>query len=237
MENKISNYYSNYDEESRLIKDNAHRVEFDMTNYVLEMYIKPNSRMLDIGAGTGRYTFYYALKGVSVFAMDLVEKHVEILNNKLSKFKNIEIKVAQGNALDLSRFEEGEFDSVLCMGPLYHLEDQKEQYKCLSECKRVLCQNGILAVAYINKDTHRQFGNNPYFTGLDSKYVETTLTKLGFNIIEHIATDGITPMVGNFINSLDEDEYKLWLNFNQSICRSKTSIENTLHALVIAQKS
>lgn len=236
MGNNIVDYYTNYDEESRLIKDNAHRVEFDITNYILEGYIKPNSKMLDIGAGTGRYSFYYALKGISVFSMDLVEKHVEILNNKLNKYRDLRIKVAQGNALDLSRFEEGEFDYVLCMGPLYHLADQKEQYKCLSECKRVLCQNGILAVAYINKNTHREFGNNPYFTGLDSEYIKEALIKSEFRIIDHMATDGITPKIGGFINMLDENDYKAWLDFNQKICRSKASIESTLHALVIAQK-
>lgn len=237
MTNNIVDYYSNYDEESRLIKDNAHRIEFDMTNYALESYIKPNSRMLDIGAGTGRYSFYYALKGISIFSMDLVEKHIEVLNNKLDEFKDLEMKVAQGNALDLSRFKEGEFDSILCMGPLYHLANQNEQYKCLSECKRVLCQNGILAVAYINKNTHRELGNNLYFIGLDSKYIEEALIKSGFKIIDHIAIDGITPKIGGFINMLDENGYKAWLDFNQKICRSKISIERTLHALVIAEKS
>lgn len=236
MINNISEYYSGYDEESRLVKDKAHRVEFDTTVSVLDNYIVPNTRLLDIGAGTGRYSFYYAMQGVSVFAMDLVKKHVDIIANKLQGHKELKLEASQGNALDLSSFKEGEFDTVLCMGPLYHISNKKDQIKCLSECNRVLSSKGILAVAYINRNAHKEFGENPYFSGIEPDYIDLLLRDSGFRIREHIATDGVTPKIGRFINQLDEAEYKQWLDFNISTCRSKAAVENTLHALVIAEK-
>ena len=236
MTKNITAYYADYDEESRLVKDNAHRVEFDTTTHVLDDYIGEEFRVLDVGAGTGRYSFHYAMKGASVFAMDLVEKHVQILRDKLENYQGLKMRADRGNALDLSRFAGEEFDAVLCMGPLYHLGEPEEQMKCLSECKRVLRTGGIVAVAYINKDGHREFGSNPYFNGLDYDYIESALRELGMEIKEHVATDGITPKIGNFINQLDEDGYRAWSTFHLDTCRARASIENTLHALVIAQK-
>jgi len=63
MKNNNSEYYSGYDEESWLVKYKVHRVAFDTTVSILDDYIISNSRLLDIG--TGRYSFYYAMKGVS----------------------------------------------------------------------------------------------------------------------------------------------------------------------------
>lgn len=233
---KIVEYYSGYDEESRLIKDNAHQVEFDTSIHLLNKYINNDSKILDVGAGTGRYTFYFASKGASVFAIDIVEKHIEIIEEKLKNLGSLKIKVEQGDALDLSRFVDEEFSTILCMGPLYHLPEQEQQIKCLNECKRVLQTNGIVAIAYINRRAHMEFGENPYFVGLEPEYIESVLNKLGFKIREHIATDGVTPKIGRLINGLNERQYKLWLDFNIGICKSKASIENTLHALIIAEK-
>lgn len=163
MTRSIIYYYWDYDEDSRLIKDNAHRVEYETTIYYLDKYIDGNSKLLDISAGTGRYSLYYAMKGISVFALDIVDKHVKAIRDKLINLRDIKMSVDQGNALHLSRFQDGEFNSVLCMGPLYHLSDRNQQTGCLSECKRVLGTEGILAVAYINKDTHMELGGDPYF--------------------------------------------------------------------------
>ncbi|WP_051569311.1 class I SAM-dependent methyltransferase [Alkaliphilus transvaalensis] len=234
--NNIREYYLSYDEESRLIKDNAHKVEFDTSIHLLNKYIDANSKVLDIGAGTGRYTFYFAKKGASVLAIDFVERHVEIIENKLTKMENLKIRVEQGDALDLSRFTDEEFNTILCMGPLYHLPETEQQIKCLNECRRVLQTGGILAIAYINKSVHMEYGGNPYFVGLEPDYMESTLDQLGFKVREHIATDGVSPKIGRLINKLNEKQYRQWLDFNIEICKCKASIENTLHALIIAEK-
>ena len=55
---KILAYYDGYDEESRLIRDNSYRTEFISTVHVLDPHIPPNAHILEVGAGTGRYSFY-----------------------------------------------------------------------------------------------------------------------------------------------------------------------------------
>ncbi len=46
-------YYENYDEDGRLTSKHG-RVEFLTTVRYIEKYLTPGSRILEIGAGTGR---------------------------------------------------------------------------------------------------------------------------------------------------------------------------------------
>lgn len=76
----VIKYYQYYDEENRLKKDNMHRVEYDTTKFYLDKIIKTNQTILDIGAGTGAYSFYYASRGNKVTALDISPKNVDIMN-------------------------------------------------------------------------------------------------------------------------------------------------------------
>ena len=70
--NIIEEHYNNYDEDNRLVKDNAHNVEFLVTKEYIERYLKPNDKILEVGAGTGRYSLEYASKGYDVTAIALL---------------------------------------------------------------------------------------------------------------------------------------------------------------------
>ncbi len=59
-------------------------------------------KILDLGAGTGEYSLYFAEKGYDVTAIELVEKHVNRIKEK--KKPGMNLKVFQGDALDLSNF-------------------------------------------------------------------------------------------------------------------------------------
>ena len=73
-------------------------------------------RILDIGAGTGRYSVALAEEGYDVTAVELVKYNLGILKSKGSS-----VKAYQGNALKLSRFADCSFDITLLLGPMYHL--------------------------------------------------------------------------------------------------------------------
>ena len=57
METKdcLANYYEGYDEDGRLISKHG-MVEYLTTMKYVEKYLKPNMRVLEIGAATGRYS-------------------------------------------------------------------------------------------------------------------------------------------------------------------------------------
>ena len=120
----ITNYYQNLiEEDGRLFKDNKHKTEFILTTDYIDKYLQKGMRILELGAGTGAYSLYYAKQGYQVDALEPVEKNLNILKSKIEKGMNI--NPVLGNALDLSIYEKDTFDMVLCLGPMYHLDGEK----------------------------------------------------------------------------------------------------------------
>ncbi len=155
----VVDYYTGYDEEGRLIR---HRAEFIATTFLLKKWIGSEARILDVGAGAGAYTLYLASQGHSVTAVDPVPKHVDLIESKVTSSGNLNVSVVLGDARDLSAFTDSEFDTVLCMGPIYHL-DGDEVRRAVQECTRVLRSGGIFCGAYVHryagyaKDQYREF--------------------------------------------------------------------------------
>ena len=131
----IVNYNNDYDEDARLMKDNAHKVEYITTTKYIEKYLKEGDRILEIGAGTGRYSINYAQKGYQVDSVELVSKNLEILKSKITKEMNI--TALQGNCLNLHMYEDNTFDITLVLGPMYHLYDDADINKAIKEAIRV----------------------------------------------------------------------------------------------------
>jgi len=51
-----------------------------------------------------------------------------------------------------------------------------------------------------------------------------------------LRTDGVTPKISRFINGLNPQQYKAWLELHLKICRAEAAIQNTLQASIIAEK-
>lgn len=102
----ITEYYEKYDEDNRLTLDNARKIEFAVTTTILNEQIKPHHKILELGAGTGAYSFYYAEMGNEVVSTDLISKHVDIIKQKLKEI-NGEIKLSPevANAIDLTQYK------------------------------------------------------------------------------------------------------------------------------------
>ena len=119
IEKILENYYNNYDEDSRLIRDKAHSIEYITTTKYIEKYLKKGDRIIEVGAGTGRYSINYAPKGYQVDSVELISKNLEILKSKITK--DMKINAIKGNCMDLSMYEDNTFDITLVLGPMYHL--------------------------------------------------------------------------------------------------------------------
>ena len=68
--NSVVDFYNNYDEDGRLMRK-SRLPEYLNTMKYIEKYLQPNSKIIEIGAGTGRYSIAFAEKGYDVTAVNL----------------------------------------------------------------------------------------------------------------------------------------------------------------------
>ena len=148
--NRIKNYYKNFDEKNRLINDNSGKLEYYMTMKVLKEYLPKNARILDLGGGAGAYSFPLAREGYEVYLADLSEELIDqAISQKNEEELNNLISCDVVNAIDLSKYNDNQFDVVLLFGPLYHLLDESERVKCIEETNRVIKEGGIIFASFI----------------------------------------------------------------------------------------
>lgn len=77
LDSVLDGFYKNgYVEDDRLTSDKMHYIEFITTTNYIDKYLKQGDRLLEIGAGTGAYSLYYANKGYQVDALELVQANV-----------------------------------------------------------------------------------------------------------------------------------------------------------------
>ena len=147
--NYLKDFYNNYDEDGRLLTRYG-MVEYITTMKYIEKYLEKGMRILEIGAGTGRYSHTFARKGYAVDSVELIEHNIEIFKKNTLADENITI--TQGNATNLSDFESDTYDITLLLGPMYHLFDEEDKLKALSEAIRVTKKGGVIFVAYCMGD-------------------------------------------------------------------------------------
>ena len=138
-------YNEDCDEDVRFDKKST-SVEFLTTMRYVQKFAKKGCKILEVGAGTGRYSIALAKMGFDVTAVELVEKNLEVLKKNAKGLKNI--KAYQGDALKLD-FADNSFDLVLNLGPLYHLFNKKDKMRAIKESVRVCKPNGICMFAYL----------------------------------------------------------------------------------------
>lgn len=146
----VQEIYRRFDENNRLNKSKAARVEFLTSIRYIEKYLKPGAKILDIGAGAGEYSLYFSRNGYEVSALELADSNIEAFRKKITPVDTIDL--VQGNALDLSCYPDDSFDIVLLFGPLYHLHKKADKLRCIEEAKRVCKSDGKLFFAFIAND-------------------------------------------------------------------------------------
>ena len=125
-----------------------HPFEKYITLRMMDRYIRPGDRILDIGGGPGHYAVHFAKQGHPVTLLDLSDENIRFAKKKARQY-GVRIAAVQGDATDLSRFADGSFDTVFLMGPLYHLMNEGSRIQAIEEAKRVLKPGGYLFSSFI----------------------------------------------------------------------------------------
>ncbi|HWE62304.1 MAG TPA: class I SAM-dependent methyltransferase [Chloroflexota bacterium] len=128
-----------------------YRVEFAVTLRALRDALAPASRVLDVGGGPGRYAVALAAADHRVTLLDL-SPHLLARARDHAVDRRVRLEaIVEGTATDLSRFDNGAFDAVLLLGPLYHLPAAEDRFRVLRESRRVLASDGVLLAAFVTR--------------------------------------------------------------------------------------
>lgn len=248
---QVEKTYEIFQEDQRLNRGKASRVEFLTTTHYIDQYLKPGAKILDVGAGAGEYSLHYAKKGYSVQALELADANIEAFRKKITP--DLDLNLRKGNALDLSCYKDDSFDVVLLFGPLYHLKEDTDRSKVIKEARRVCKKDGIIFFAFITNDMviMTEFSYDKQFFLGDTYDHETfeledfpfvfftipecveMLEKEGIVIHKKVASDGFSELMEDRINEMDEESYKQYLNYHLYICEKEEFLGCTNHLLLI----
>lgn len=260
MNEFLEKYYNEYDEENRLVRDRVGQVEYLTTRKYIDEYLTDNDiKILEVGAGTGRYSVTLAKEGYDVTAVELVEHNLEILKAKLDGTECI--TAIQGNALDLSVFDDNTFDITLVLGPMYHLYTQEDKLTALKEAVRVTRCGGHIFVAYcMNEATIIQyvFGCNQLRSLMELNMITEDwkcvsepkdlfemvrieeIGRLNSTVpverVKLVATDGASRYIRDYLEEFDDETFNKWLSYHFATCERQDLIGATNHSLDILRK-
>jgi 2-polyprenyl-3-methyl-5-hydroxy-6-metoxy-1,4-benzoquinol methylase len=146
-ETAIHRHYESIHEGDRLQSGIA-QIELLRTKEVLRRFLPdPPARVLDVGGATGIHASWLASNGYQVHVIDLMAHHIEVVQTSLGA---LGVTAAVGDARQLE-VDDGEFDVLLVLGPLYHLTTRSERLRAILEAKRVVRPGGIVALGAISR--------------------------------------------------------------------------------------
>ncbi|MCL1787349.1 MAG: class I SAM-dependent methyltransferase [Defluviitaleaceae bacterium] len=262
MSEKIIAYYDDYTsragEDARATSSRSAGLEFYYTKKALGDFITKESRVLEIGAGTGYYGMYFADQCKEYVGIELYQPHVDIFNQKIRERGLTNITCQLGNALNLESIPDNSFDVVCCLGPMYHLPPQ-DRALAFAECARVCRPGGIAAFAYINKvgvyagacvlmEHHypNAEANNAileqgisddrpgvfYFTMPED--MEAAASKHDLVKIRNMGTDFFITM--GIIDRMDDEKFALYMALADEMVKYESCTGMSNHALLICRK-
>lgn len=257
----LIDFYNTYDEDSRLAPRHG-SVEFLTTMRYIEKYLRPESRVLEIGAGTGRYSHALARKGISVDAVELVLHNIEIFRK--NTLPGERVTVTEGNALGLSSFADEQYDITLLLGPLYHLYSEADKRQALREALRVTKPDGVIFAAHVISDgslldmgfMHGEIDVAAYlrdglldaetfaatsrpedlFELVRKEDIDALMAAFPVRRLHYVAADGLSLLMREAIDKMDPEVFALYLKHHFVICERTDVVGLSSHVLDVFQK-
>lgn len=258
MGNTIIDFYNNYNEDKRLTSK-SHLPEYLTTMRYIVKYLKPDSKILEVGAGTGRYSLALADKGYRVDAVELVPHNIRNMKKKVKA--RHKITIYEGNACDLSFLNDNTYDIVLLLGPMYHLFTDDDKHKAISEAIRVAKKGAVIYAAYCNNDTcmykmfykrkilgllkrglidenyHALSSPNEVFELYRKPDIDNLMKDYDVTRLHFVGVDMLSYLYSNRLNMLNKREFDEYMKFLSAICEREDLVGFSIHMLDIFRKA
>ncbi|MCH5152601.1 MAG: class I SAM-dependent methyltransferase [Clostridiales bacterium] len=255
----INQFYNGYDEDTRVSRSRHGQLEYLTTMKYIHQFISKKASIVEIGAGTGRYSIALAKEGHDVTAIELADSNLKLLQQNSKGLKNI--KSYQGDALDLSRFQDNTFDLTLVFGPLYHLYNKQDQQKALDEAIRITKDGGVVMVAFISvhailfdnylqgdlragieenftQDYQVRHFTEQLFTGFNVDEFEALFENKPVKWITTVSTDSILELAeGRNDFAMSDEDFNAFAEYHLHNCEKRELLGCASHLLYICRKN
>ena len=226
--------------------------------HYIHRFIKPGAEVLEVGAGTGRYSIALAKEGMNVTAVELVESNLSVLRKNSEGIRSL--RSFQGDATNLSQFDDQTFDMTLVLGPLYHLYDADDVQKAIDEAVRVTKKNGVILFAFLSvygimydnyfqgnwaagqeenftKDYRVRHFKEQLFTGYDIKEFESLFDGKPVQWITTAGTDGIVEAIEDRTDfKITDEDFPAFVDWYLAFSEKRELLGATSHLLYICRK-
>lgn len=254
----VSSFYNEIDEDARLHGSRHGQLEYMTTLQYIHRFAQSGAKILEIGAGTGRYSITLAKEGYAVTAVELVEYNLDMLKSNSRDLHNL--YAYQGDALSLDRFSDSEFDVTLVFGPMYHLYDKDDVHRALDEAIRVTKENGVILVAflsvyavlfdnYLNENLVPGIEENftddykvrhfeeQLFTGYDIAEFEELFAAKDVEYLTTAAVDSVLELAeGRSDFAMSDADFEAFARYHLATCEKRELLGCSSHLLYICKK-
>jgi len=149
---RVTRFYdSTYDKELQRSTTAGALLELRRALAIMQPLLSAGSEVLDLGAGSGRYSAELARLGHFVTVADLSPALLRIARQRIEAIgQQGQIRsYDEANAIGLGRYDDLTYDAVVAFGPFYHLLAEQERQAAAKETWRVLKRGGRTFVMYI----------------------------------------------------------------------------------------
>jgi ubiquinone/menaquinone biosynthesis C-methylase UbiE len=139
------------EEYSRLEGTPSGEAEYRLITLLLGEYVPDGSTVIDIGAGPGRYAEYLLQRNCKVGLVDLSAKSLKAFSDRIEKSgcRSNVIFNQVSCATQLNWIGNNTADTILLMGPMYHLVNEEHRNNALANCNRLLKPGGFLFTIFL----------------------------------------------------------------------------------------
>ncbi|MBR6290699.1 MAG: class I SAM-dependent methyltransferase [Clostridia bacterium] len=255
----ISEFYGKVNEDTRLTRSRQGQLEYFITTTFIRRFAFPGAKILEIGAGTGRYSVALAKEGFDVTAVELLEGNLSVLRKNGAGIPNLTSR--QGDGSDLGFLGDRTFDLTLVFGPMYHLYDRAEAERAVDEAIRVTKDGGVIFFAFLSvygimfanylygrwsageeenftEDYKVRHFKEQLFTGYDVAEFEAMFGK---KPVTHLTTAGVdcileeAEQIPDF--SLPDPDFEKFKRWYLHFCEKRELLASSNHLLYICRKN